>query len=64
MDGDDDEGAAARHLRDDGHELRVDGAELGVVRVLRDLQVVVTLLAAGRVAIDVPELRTSHATEP
>ena len=59
----DDEGASAGHFRDDGQEFRVDGAAVRVVRVFRDVHVLVTLVLARRLPVDVPEFRRAHATE-
>ena len=51
-----DEAAAAADLDDDGQELGVDGAKVAVVRIARDLDVLVApLLLEGR-AVDVLEL--------
>lgn len=61
---DHDEGPAACHLRDYGQEFGVDGAELGVVRVLRYGDVVVAFLPFGWFAVDVAKFRAPHTAEP
>lgn len=64
VNGEDDEGASASDLGDDGKEFRVDGAELRIVGVLRYLYVIVAFLPFRRFAVDVPKLRTPDAPEP
>lgn len=58
------EGTAAGHLGDHGQELGVDSAELRVVGVLGDLDVVVAPLPLGRRPVHVPELAAPHAPKP
>jgi hypothetical protein len=52
VEGDDDEAAAAAHLDDDGQELGVDGAEVGVVSVASDfhLRSILTFIFGKKVA--------------
>ena len=63
VEGQDDEAAAAADLDDAGEELGVDGAEVGVVRVARDLDVLVGLGLLGRRAVDVAELGRADPAE-
>lgn len=64
FDGEDEEGAAAGDLCDDGNELGVDGAEVRIVGVARDRDVVVALLPLHRQAVHMPELGAPNPAEP
>ena len=54
------EGAAARLLQNDGHELLVDSTHVGVVRALRDANVVVAFIPLGRSAEDMAKLTRTY----
>lgn len=55
LDGNDEEGAAARALGDHGDEAGVHGTEVVVVHVAGDGHAVIALVLAGGFAVHVPE---------
>lgn len=58
------ERTTASHLCYYGNELRVDSAEIGIVRIPCDLYVIIATLSFERHAVHMAEFRASHATEP
>lgn len=61
---DDEEGAAAGTLGDDGQVARVDGAEMVVVDVLGDGDPVEAVLPARRLPVNIPELGAAVLRPP
>lgn len=60
----DNEGASASNFGDNGEKFGIHSTELGIVGVLRYLNVIVAFLPFCRLAVDVPKLGTSDAAEP
>ena len=58
-----DKGSSSSHLCDDGQEFGVGGAAVGIVSVLGDFHVLVTLVFACCLTVDVTKLGGPHAAE-
>lgn len=56
--------ASTSNFSHNGHKLGIDGAEIGIVRIPRDLYVVVTTFSFEWHTIDMAELWAPDAAEP